>query len=190
MTTPATAAADAYLRKVRQGLASLPEPEREETLAELRSHLLERLDQGSTDPLLGFDSPEQFAAEFVAEYALRGALAQGTSWALGRALFIAGRDGALSLLVLFPLLMLQLCALVLLVAAALKPFLPDQVGVWVGGGNFSVGIGHGNAARHEMLGWWSILVFALAGGLLFWVSSQAMMALVRGRLRSGQRPRH
>ena len=186
MATPTSAATDHYLRKLRQGLASLPVAEREDILAELRSHLSERQDQGG-DPLAGFDPPEKFAAEFVAEYALRGALAQGTSWALGRALLIAGRDGALALLALLPLLILQLSAAGLLLAAVLKPFLPDHVGLWVGGGRFYAGIvGQANGATHEVLGWWGILVFAVVGGLLFWLSNRAMLALARWRLRLSQ----
>ena len=184
MNTPAIASIDDFLRKVRQGLASLPVAEREDILAELRSHLLERHERGSDDPLGGFESPEKFAAEFVAEYALRGALAQGTSWALGRALFVAGRDSVQALLALLPLLLLQLMALTLLLAAALKPFLWDQVGLWVGGGKFFVGISDDHVTMHEVLGWWGLPLFALAGVLLFWSSNRAMMTLVRRTLRS------
>ena len=191
MATPTTAATDHYLRIVRQGLASLPVTEREDILAELRSHLSERWEQGSGDPLVGFDPPEKLAAEFVTEYALRGALAQGTSWALGRALLIAGRDGALGLLVLLPLLILQLSAAGLLLAAVLKPFLPDHVGLWVGGGRFYAGIvGQADGVTHEALGWWSIPVFAVVGGLLFWLPNRAMLALVRWRLRSTRSSHH
>ena len=188
MPTPANAAAiDPFLRKVRQGLASLPTAEREEIVAELRADLLERQARGDADPLRGFGSPEKLAAEFVGEYTLRGALAQGTSWALGRALCVAGRDSGRALLALLPLLLLQLTALSLLLSAALKPFLRDHVGLWMGGGVFFIGVSAERGATHEVLGWWSLPIFALAGGLLFWWSNRAMMALVRWRLRAGRR---
>lgn len=188
MTSPANTPADAFLRKVRHGLASLPAAEQEDIVAELRSHLLDRQAQGTADPLAGFERPEKLAADFVAEYALRGALAQGTSWALGRALFIAARDSVLGLLVLIPLVLLQLSALLLLLTAALKPFMPGKVGLWVGAGNFYAGIERGLPGVHEVLGWWSIPVFAVAGVFLFWISNRAMMALVRWRLRSAHQP--
>lgn len=183
MTLPTTTPADLYLRKVRQGLASLPTAEQEEIITELRSHLLERQSQGSADPLAGFEAPEQLAADLVAEHALRGGLARGTSWALGSALFVAARDSVAGLLWLLPLLILQLMALCLLVAAALKPFVPDLVGVWTGEGKVSVGIisAHGN--MREVLGWWAIPVFAGVGIVLFWLSTKAMTALARRRLK-------
>ena len=159
MTPPTTTATDLYLKKVRQGLASLPAVEREDIIAELRFHLFERQGQGSADPLTGFDSDEQLAAEFLTAYALRGALAQSTSWALGKALSVAGRDSVLGLLVLFPLLILQLSAGALLLAAAFKPFLPDNVGLWMGEGRFYAGIvGHPAGA------------LGVVGGIFVWLS--------------------
>ena len=188
MATTQNNAADVFLRKVRQGLASLPAAEQEDLIAELRSHLVERQSQGRPDPLAGFETPEQLAADLVAEYALRGALARGTSWALGQALFVAARDSLLGLFVLLPLLILQLAALLLLLSAALKPFFPGHVGLWTGDGQFFVGIAKPHAGMHEALGWWAIPVLAAAGALLFWLSNRAMLALVRWRLRSGTHP--
>ncbi len=185
MATPENTSADAFLRKVRQGLASLPPAEREDIIAELRSHLLERQSRGVADPLAGFEAPEKLAADFVTEYALRGALARGTSWAMGKALFIAARDSALGLLVLLPLVLLQISALLVLLTAALKPFMPGRMGLWVGNGNFYVGIDRGLPGVHEALGWWGVPVFTIAGVVLFWLANRAMLALVRWRLRSG-----
>ncbi len=186
MTRHGPADQEGFLRRVRQGLASLTPAEQEDIIAELRSHLLDRQNQGHENPLAGFETPEDLAADFVSEHALRGALSQGTSWALGRALLIAARDSVLSLAVLFPLLVLQVAALGVLVVAALKPFMPEQLGLWIGGGNFLVGTSNGNPAVHEVLGWWAIPVLTIAGVLLFWFCNRAMMALVRWRLRSGK----
>jgi uncharacterized membrane protein len=177
---------DVFLRKLRQGLTSLTPAEQDDIIAELRSHLLDRQSQGEEDPLAGFQTPEALAAEFVSEHALRGALSQGTSWALGRALLIAARDSIVGLAVLFPLLLLQLVALGVLVIAVLKPFMPDKIGVWAGAGNFVVGTSNGNPAVHEVLGWWALPVLTIAGMLLFWLCNRAMISLVRWRLGSGQ----
>ena len=187
MKPSAPASTDVFLRKVRQGLASLPTAEQVDIIAELRSHLLERQREGRADPLAGFESPEVLAADLVAEHALRGGLARGTSWALGKALFVAARDSVAGLLWLLPLLTLQLVACGLLLAAALKPFLPDLVGVWIGEGRFYAGIVSNHPTMHEVLGWWAIPAFAGAGVLLFWLSTKAMTTLVWRRLeaRSG-----
>jgi len=176
--------AEKFLKQLRQGLGSLPPQEREEIVAELRTHLLDRQAQGKTDLLWGFETAEDLASTFVSENALRGALAQGTSWALGRALLISARDSIVTFLLFLPLVLLHVCAFVLVLAAALKPFMPKQIGLWVGEGNLYVGFNSGdNRAVHEILGWWGVPVLAIAGIFLFWISNQVMRALARRRLR-------
>ena len=183
MTTIPNHSVEAFLRKLRQGIASLPLAEQDEIVAELRSHLAERQAQGSTDPLAGFESPARLAADFVGEHTLRDALARGTPWAMSSAFFVVARDSVLGLLVLFPLLVFQLEAVLLLLAAALKPLLPEQTGLWVGPGKFYVGILASPDSGRELLGWWAIPVFAITGVVLFWGANQAMMMLIRWRLR-------
>jgi len=184
MTLPSDA--ERYLKELRQGLASLPAVERDEILAELRTHLEERAGAGG-DPLLGFEPAEALAAGFLSERALRGALAQGGSVALGRALLAAGRDSLAALLAFLPLLLLQVTAVACVVVAALKPFMPDQLGLWIGPGDFHVGVNvAGNPAVHEVLGWWGTPVLAVAGVLLSWGSTRAMRALARRRLRAAR----
>ena len=184
MNSSLNAASDAFLRKVRQGIAPLPLPEQEDIIAELRSHLFARLDQGHPDPLAGFETPEKLAADFVAEYGLRGALSRGTPYAMSKALFVAAQDSILALLVLLPLLLLQLGAFCCLLTAVLKPFMPDRVGLWIGPGTFFVGTLEGHPGVHEVLGWWGMPILATVGVLLFWVANRAMLALIRSRLRA------
>lgn len=185
-STPAPLTIDTFLRRMRQGLAALPAAEQEEIVAELRSHLLERQRRGEADPLAGFEPPEELAANFVAEHALRGALAQGTSWALGKALLVTARTSLLRLFALALLTLLQLCGLLVLFTAALKPFRPDQMGLWVGRGHFYVGVDHQVAGVHEVLGWWGLPVFLVVGVLLVWLPTRTMFALVRRRLQSAR----
>lgn len=175
--------AEKFLKELRQGLGSLAQQERDEIVAELRAHLLDRQAQGKTDLLSGFETPEDLASTFVSENALRGALAQGTSWALGRALLISARDSILTFLLFLPLILLDVCAFAFVLAAALKPFMPKQIGLWVGNGNFHVGASDGNPAVHEILGWWGIPVLAISGIFLLWIANRAMRALARKRLR-------
>lgn len=175
--------AERFLRELRQGLGSLPAQERDEIVAELHIHLLDRQAQGKTELLAGFETPEDLAASFVSENALRGALARGTSWALGRALLISARDRILTFLLFLALVLLHICAFVLVFAAALKPFMPKQIGLWVGNGHFFVGASDGNPAVHEVLGRWGIPVLAISGIFLFWISNRAMRAVARRRLR-------
>jgi len=188
MTLPKQA--EEYLKQVRQGLASLGQDERDDIVAELRSHLLDRQAQGRANLLEGFGSAERFAASFVIQSALRSALVQGTSWSLGRALFIAARDSVLVLFGLLPLLLAQFVALGFLVCAALKPFFPDQLGLWVGPHAFFIGTTSGNTPDiHQVDGWWVFPAVAVAGVLLFWLSNRLMVGLVRWRLRWSEKRR-
>lgn len=188
MNTDLTPACESFLRKLGYGLSSLPVAEQQEILAEIRSHLVSRQSAGSTELLAGFESPEELAAEFVAERALRGALAQGTPWSAGHALLIATRDSVPVLAGLVPLIIVQLVAIFLVIAAALKPVLGSKLGLWVGEGNFYVGRSNGSGV-HELLGWWGIPVFAASGIVLFWLSSRALRGLVRWRLQLLQKAR-
>src|ERR1700682_6059050 len=100
-------ATEESLRQLRQGLSGLSQVERDEILAEIRSHLRDR--QGSGKPLLeGFEDPPTYASRFVAETALRGALATGTSLGLGRAVLTGARAGLVMLLLVVPLIVVQL----------------------------------------------------------------------------------
>ncbi len=179
--------AEEFLLRVHRGLGALGPAERDDIVAELRAHLLDRQAEGNADLLTGFGAPESLAASYLTEHSLRGALARGTSWALGRALWIAARDSTVSLFGLLPLVVMQLAAVAAIVTAALKPFMPLELGLWVGGGSFYVGPRSANPAIHEVLGAWGVPVLACSGVILFWASNRAMRALVRWRLHGARR---
>lgn len=184
MSTPLPPECERYLREVAKGLGPLSDAERAEVLEELSSHFRDRLAQGKADPLQGFEPATSLAAAFVGERALHGALAQGTSWALVRALRIAGRDSLLALGAVLPLVLVHVVAVGFVVTGALKPFAPERLGLWVGGGNFYVG--EGRAGLTEVLGWWGVPVLMVTGALLFWVANRGLRALVRWRLASAR----
>lgn len=174
--------AEQFLKSVRQGLSRVDEKEREEIVNELRTHLLDRQAQGKADLLEGFDAPEVLASAFVSELALRGALARGTSWAMGRALLFAARDSALVLLIVFPLILLQLCGAGFIALGVLKPVIPQRIGLWVGAGNLTLGFTDPSPGVHEVLGWWAIPVLLVVGLIVLWSSNRAMRAVIRWRL--------
>ncbi len=180
--------AEQFLKELRRGLGAMAPDEREDVVQELRSHLLERQAQGRTDLLAGFESAQDLAASFVAENALRGALAVGTPWAFGRALLVAARDSLLALFLLFPLLLTQIVAFFCVLTAVLKAFSPADFGLWMGNGSFYVG--RRSELAHEVLGNWGVPVLLLAGLLLFWGSNRALRALASWRLRSYRSLRH
>lgn len=175
--------AERYLQRVRRGLATLDPADRDEIVEELRSHLLDRLAEGRTNLLEDFESPEDLAATFVSNHELQGALAKGTSWALGRALLGATRDHLIPILGLLPFAVGHIVAFGCLITAALKPFKPRDLGLWIGDGTFVIGSASKTSGAHEVLGWWGIPVLAAAGIFLLWISNRILRLLARRQIR-------
>jgi uncharacterized membrane protein len=184
MSTELPKPAQDYLRRLRHALASLPDSERSEVLAEITSHLADRQARGDADLLSGFEAPEEYAAQFVAERALVDALARGASWQLGRSLLIGKLSTFASYLAVAALWFLHATGYLFLVLAALKPFFASSIGVFVGNEVFAVGAYSGSPGAREVLGFWAISVFVGAAAVLMWVSNRALRALARRRLRA------
>jgi len=184
MSTPLRPEAEDFLRRLRLALSDLSREERDDVLAEIRSHFEERARAGQAPALEQFGAPDEYAAQFITESTLQSALAKGTPFALGHALLVAARGSLFTLLVLVPLAALQLFAGCLVVLAAIKPLWPDNVGMFFEpGGRFrAVGFVSPSGTLQEVLGWWTIPVFIVSGVLIFWGSHRAMRAAVRRRL--------
>ena len=175
--------AERFLRGLDRALSPLPGEERQEIVDEVRSHLADRAAQGATDLLGGFGSPDAYGAAFLQEKALASALARGTSWAIGRAL-LAGARKVGWWYVVAVLGLLHLFGVSFLVLAVLKPVFPGNVGLFMGGGRFSLGAIFGGEVGNttEVLGWWSIPVFAVLGASALWGGNWMLRALGRWRL--------
>jgi len=179
--------AEQFLRKLSAALAGLPSADRDDIVAEIRSHLAERAARGEADLVAPFGPPEAYAASFLQERALAGALARGSSWALGRALASGARraGGWYAVLVLA---ILHLYGIGLVAMAALKPLFPANVGMFVGDGKFGLGAHFGPEAEYkysgtrEVLGWWAIPIFLVAGALILHAANWALRHLARRRL--------
>jgi len=170
-----------YLRELKVALAPLG-ADRDEIVAELRTHFADRLVEGRTEVLAGFLPAERYAAAFLAERTLVSALVAGTPWALSRSLWFGRIERMISVCAAVPLGLLQLCMATLVVLGALKPLLDDRIGLWVGpGGHVALGFVSDPGAR-ELLGWWAVPLFIIGGGLVFLLAYRAQTALARWRL--------
>lgn len=182
--------AQEFLRRFRLALSPLPAAERDEIAREVASHFAERpLDAESL--AREFGAPEDYAGEFLAERALRGALASGTPWALGRALLGAVGQG-MALLVVVPLVVLEVMAVALVALGVVKPFAPAHIGLFLNAGGGLQVVGYSSAVpsgTHEVLGPWATPAFIVAGLVIGWASNAAMRALAAGRLRRAARAR-
>lgn len=172
---------DTYLVQVGRRLKGLHDEEARETLAELRSHVLDRV-AGNITPanveaaIAALGSPREVARLNVTERVAVHVEADRSPLSVLRAIV---RLAGLSLYGFFAFLV-SLCGYALaagfLVTAAVKPFFPRQAGLWWLADqhhamSFSLGVVDKAPAGHELLGWWIIPVGLVAGlglGLLTW----------------------
>jgi len=170
--------AEAFLRDLERHLFPLPEAERRDVAAEIRSHLADRAARGEGNLLAPFGSAQAYAAAFLEERALSRALARGSSLGMGRALLRgAGRIGwwyAVAALGLVQVLGVGLVAM-----AAMKIFLPQRIGIFVGPRVFALGAYSGSAPAVEILGRWAVPAFAVLGIAALW-SARFMLRLLAG----------
>jgi uncharacterized membrane protein len=170
--------AEAFLRDLERHLSPLPEAERRDTVAEIRSHLVDRAAQGAGDLLGPFGAPEAYAAAFLDERALSAAMAHGTSWAIGRAL-LRGARRVWWWYTVAALGLVQVLGASFLVMAVLKLFLPGRIGLFVGPRVFVLGSYTGDSPATELLGWWGIPFFFVLGVVALW-SGHWMLRLLAG----------
>lgn len=173
--------AERFLRDLERHLSPLPEAERRDAVAEIRSHLEDRAAEGATDLLAPFGRAEDYAAAFLQERALAGALAGGSSWAIGRALLAGARRLAWWYAVA-ALWVVQVFGASMLALSIVKLFLPKAVGVFVGPHRFTIGALVGDVSAVEVLGWWAAPVFFIGGVLAMWSAHWFLRTLASWRL--------
>ena len=167
----AQAKIEAYLHRLRGSLRGLGAEEIREIVEELRSHILDKASaEGDVTAasvegaLAALGSPEDLARDYVTDAVL--ARAEVSRWPLEilKSLF---RWASLSVAGFFALLGTILgysAGMVFFLVAALKPFHPENAGLWVwrtsGDVMYSVRLGFGTppAGARELLGWWIVPV--------------------------------
>ena len=185
---------DTYLDQVRRGLKGISDAEVQEILAELRAHVLDRVDGNLTPDsveaaLAALGNPRDIALANVTErVAAVMERDRGFFGVLSAVVRLAGLSVAGFLLFMVSLVGYGM-AIGFLFTAVAKPFNPTHVGMWSSGpGNFTLGtLDHPTSP--EMMGWWIVpvgLVAGLALGYLTWVLDRAS---IRAMVRSGRRGR-
>lgn len=168
---------DAYLMRLRRSLGELPPEEVSEILREIRSHILDRAEASGemTDEKLQrilkeLGQPEDIGPLYQADAMVARArssfspaliLRTTARWAMksiaGFVTFIVGLFG-------------YGMAAGLIVAALVKPFMPDRVGAWVSNSGFTIGVQDHAVRSVDILGWWLIPV-GVIGGALFLIGT-------------------
>lgn len=187
---------DTYLAQVHRHLHGLSETEARETLAELRSHVLDRT-EGQLSPaaveaaIAALGAPRDVARVNVTE---RVASAVETNRSPLSVLRATGRLARLSLqgfTVFFVSLSGYLLAAGFLVTAMVKPFAPARAGLWILPADdlsFSLGVMDHSPLAREVLGWWIIPIGLVVGLGLAWLTWRFGVFSVRGMARGVKRP--
>lgn len=162
--TEATVSADyslirQYLAKVSAGLKQIGEFQKKEILTEIDSHLRERIEElragGDPNPveraISGLGEAAALASEFVVEAQAKSSIHSYAPWTLLRKAARLARTGTKGLFIFLTGLFGYGFTIAGLVAAVLKPFIP-QMGLWIGNWGFVWGVKPDGAPGHELLG--------------------------------------
>jgi len=186
--TEATVSADysliqQYLVKVSAGLKQVDEFQKKEILAEIDSHLRERIEElragGDPHPveraISGLGDAAALASQFVVEAQTKSGIQSYAPWTLvGKAARLA-RTGIKGLFIFLIGVFGYGFMIAGLVAAGMKPFVPEM-GLWVGRWGFVWGVKPAAAPGHELLGRYFI---AASIALSFVFGSATTLALRR-----------
>lgn len=149
-TDDAVEAVDQYCSSLRKALGGAPSPERDEIVAEVRSHILERLDaetEVSDEVLAGIlravGDPRELASEYRTEQVLRQAARSRSPWLLLRATLRWARTGLVGLAVFLATVAGYGCAVIFFLCALLKPVFPSRIGLWLASQQ-TLGVGYWN----------------------------------------------
>jgi uncharacterized membrane protein len=148
-----------YFKRIAAGLQGIGETQKQEIVAEIRSHLDERVSELSAEgdadaldhALAALGDADDLAAQFVSEVRTRSGPRSYIPWTLlRRAAHIAG-TGLRGFAAFLIGLVGYGTALAAIVAVAMKPFAP-RVGLWVGNWGFVWGLPPAGAGGRELLG--------------------------------------
>ncbi|MFI4935973.1 MAG: DUF1700 domain-containing protein [Caulobacterales bacterium] len=188
---------DVYLDQVRRLLRGLSAEEVQEILAELKSHVLDKVG-GDTTPakveaaIEALGRPRDIARVNLAERAVAQMTSKPSLMAAPRAI---ARLASLSLYGFFAFLVSLVgygTGAALVITALIKPFVGDRAGLWrladkKDDYSFSLGVMDHAPRAQELLGWWIIPVGLLAGSLALWLTWR--FGVFSLRLMAGRRER-
>ena len=147
---------DTYERQLKWALAALPEAGRDSIVAEMRSHILDRVDNGADldASLAALGTPNDYARAFCESYEVARALSsRKTPWMLQTLVRGWARStGAIGALILITIA--WAIALQATFIALLKLRDPVHVGLWSSEQFFFIGIIDDPSGGTELLGAW------------------------------------
>jgi uncharacterized membrane protein len=190
---------DTYLNQVQRHLGGLPHAEAREAIAELRSHVLDKVEGAPTPQrveaaIAELGSPREVARLNLTERVVAELETNRSPWRVLRAVIrLAGLslDGAFTGLVsLFGYAL----AAGLLITAIIKPFAWRSAGLWrvpnaENSYSWHLGVTNQPGPGQELLGVWIIPIGLLGGLLIGWCTWRFGISSARRMRRAAQRGR-
>jgi hypothetical protein len=190
---------DMYLGEVRGVLRALDPTEVQEILAELRSHVLDRvggearLTEASVQQALdGLGAPRALGAGYLGRSVAATVEKSRSPWRVLAAAYRLASFSAGAFALFIVSLFGYAIGAGLIVTALAKPFMPDRTGLWVSGkgGDLDISLGvfdRPHAPHTEVLGWWIIPIGLVLGVVLLLMDWRLGLAGVRALGRGGPR---
>ncbi len=177
---------DSYLGRLEKLLAPMAPDEKEDTLCEIRAHILDST-AGAADRDAAVDRvlrllgpPEELAARYGTERMLTRAARSFSPWLLLRTCWRWAMLGVKGMLALILAMFGYSIALALTIAIFLKPFMPT-VGLWLGPYTLQVGTPNHPELERELLGHWFVPVMAVAACAIAVGTTHALRWMIRSR---------
>lgn len=147
---------ETYLAGLDEALKGMRREQRDEILKEIRTHILDSLPdnpQAAIEPVLrALGAPEHLAEHYRTEFLLAQASHSFSPWLLLCTAWRWAHIGIRGFVVFLVAVFGYGTAVTFLITVLLKPFLPNQVGLWVGRGTLEFGTPGHRAGLHEVLG--------------------------------------
>jgi len=161
-----------YLRELRWALASLPEADRNDIVAEAESHLLDRMERGDDleDAIAALGAATSYAQPFVESHRATAALMTGNVTDLLPALAERILRSFGATVGLLAIAALWAPSIVLLGTASVKVFHPEIAGFWVSDRVCFLGTIDDPSSAREMLGMWIFPMAFLSVPLSWWLT--------------------
>lgn len=191
---------EAYLNRLRRYLHAVSDQDAREIIEELRSHIAERVATTGTGVeavLAALGSPEELARDYATDALLARAEISPFPVGILSSLFAWASLTITGLSVLLASIMGYLLGTLLILPAVLKPFHPQNAGLWAfrdstGDLTFSLrlglGSGGGTAGARDVLGWWFVPIGLMMGFCLVILTTRLALWCVRRYRRSHALP--
>ncbi len=193
---------EAYLAKLRAQLRDFNDQQVADIIAELRSHILDKLEiAGDARPsqvdtiLAALGTPEELAGQYITDKVLARAEVSRSPLRILASLFRWASLSVAGFFVLLGSVLGYFFGAVFMLVAILKPFHPQTAGLWLlhdatGDSEFSFRMGFGTVpAGRDLLGWWIVPLGLLAGCVLVTVTTRFALWCARQYRKSGVLPR-